>query len=1009
MKRIFLVTLALAAATVASSQTFTEWQDPSISEINRLPMTALPAPAEEDRVSLNGEWSFHYAERAERRIDGFWETGFKEKEWKKMNIPAMWELNGYGDPVYVNIGYAWKTWHTSTPPKVPSAHNHVGSYRKNISIPADWKGKQIIIHFGSVTSCVYLWVNGKFAGYGEDSKLQQEFDISKFVKPGRDNLIALQVFRWCDGTYLEDQDFFRYSGIARDNYIYARDRYDYISDVNITPDLENNYRDGLLDVKVSLVGKGSVLMQLYDDAGKLVNQAIVKGEGVNKATIRVDNPHKWSAETPYLYKLTLTLLTGNKAANPETHSFNVGFRKVEIKGRQLLVNGQPVLFKGVNRHEMDPFGGYVVSRERMLQDITLMKRLNINAVRTCHYPNDPYWYELCDRYGLYVIAEANVESHGMGYDEKTLARDPQFLKSHLERNRRNVNCNFNHPSIIIWSLGNEAGYGPNFESAYDLVKSLDPSRPVQYERAEYKGKSDIYCPMYYSWEDVEKYCTNPEYTKPLIQCEYAHAMGNSEGGFKEYWDLFRKYPQTQGGFIWDFVDQSPRLKLKNGYTVYAYGGDFNKNDPSDINFCDNGLVSPERVPNPHAYEVQYYYQNIWTSLANDGVEVFNENFFKTLNDCTLEWEVIQDGKAVKSGSARGFSIDPRQKGKVKLDIWPITGLGESFLNVSYSLNRQNGVLPAGYVVARQQLPLGDGKYANPRMASLKTPSYSIPNGKSLTVKGSDFTISFSDDGWLDSYVLEGTQMLQSGSVLRPNFWRAPTDNDFGANLQTKYSVWKSPDLDLQSFKTEAKGAYVIATAVYKIGGTGALLTLSYRIGDTGAIEVTESMKAEPGKEIPNLFRFGMQMTLPKSFNRMEWYGRGPGENYADRKDNTFIGLYSGPVSKQYYPYIRPQENGNKTDIRWMTILDSKGKGLKITAEEPFSGSALHYRIETLDEGKAKRNRHAEEIREDNLTNVLIDKVQMGLGCLNTWGALPLEKYMLPYADYSFNFTITPVK
>ncbi len=1008
MKRSIILALAFTCAIAASAQTFREWQDPSVNEINRLPMTAMPAP-EGDIVSLDGEWDFHFAERAEKRPIDFYSKKYNADDgWMTMNIPAVWELNGFGDPLYVNIGYAWKTWYKNNPPYVPLAHNHVGSYRRELSIPASWSGKQIIIHLGSVTSCVYLWVNGKFVGYGEDSKLHQEFDITRFVKPGKENLLAMQVFRWCDGTYLEDQDFFRYSGIARDNFIYSRDRRNHISDVHITPDLENDYKDGRLDVEITQAGNGDALLQLFDADGNSVHQSSLKGEGLKSATIKVENPHKWSAEDPYLYKLSVTLNAG-QSGNAEVHNFNVGFRKVEIKGRQLLVNGKAVLFKGADRHEMDPYGGYVVPRERMIQDITLMKKLNINAVRTCHYPDDPYWYDLCDRYGLYVIAEANVESHGMGYGEETLARDSAYLKAHLERNRRNVSCNFNHPSIIVWSLGNEAGYGPNFEAAYDMVKSMDGSRPVQYERAEYDGKSDIYCPMYYSWENIEKYCENPEYTKPLIQCEYAHAMGNSEGGFREYWELIRKYPQTQGGFIWDFVDQSPRLKLKSGKTVYAYGGDFNTLDPSDYNFCDNGLVSPERVPNPHAYEVQYHYQNIWTTLARGGLEIYNENFFKPLDNCRLDWTLLHDGEVVRTGTVEKIDVAPQQKGIVAVDLGDHGGQGEWFLNVSYSLLKKDGLLPEGTVIARQQLPLGDGTFARPTAVSHKAPSYFVSSSKSLVVKGNDFSLSFSGDGWIESYLLNGEQMILPGTVLKPNFWRAPTDNDFGADLQNIYAVWKNPDLALVSFATEATSHYVIATATYNMEGTGARLTMSYRIGETGAIDVSLKMSADKKKEVSNLFRFGVQLTMPRSFDRMEWYGRGPGESYADRKDNTFIGLYQGLVADQYYPYIRPQETGNKADLRWIKVLDGKGRGLEISSCTPFSGSALHYSIETLDEGKAKRNLHAGDIRENNLTNVLIDKVQMGLGCKDSWGALPLEKYMLPYGDYSFDFTITPVR
>ena len=602
MKKQLVLGLLGACVLSGNAQTFKEWQDPEINAINRAPMhanffayenaeMAAKAVKEDSKnfMSLNGTWKFFWVRNADARPTDFWKTGFNDKGWDNLQVPGVWETHGYGDPIYINVGYGWRSRFENNPPYVPTEENHVGSYRREIMVPADWKGKDIIAHFGAVSSNMYLWVNGKFVGYSEDSKLEAEFNLTPYLKPGQKNLIAFQVFRWCDGSYLEDQDFFRYTGVARDCYLYTRNK-KRIDDIRVTPDLDSEYKNGSLAINLNLKGSGNVSLELLDAQSQTVASTEVKGSGNVSTTLQVENPKKWSAETPYLYTLRATLKDGSQAS--EVVPVKVGFRKIELKNAQILVNGQPVLFKGADRHELDPDGGYVVSRDRMIQDIQIMKQFNINAVRTCHYPDDNFWYELCDKYGIYVVAEANIESHGMGYGDKTLAKEPTYKKAHMERNQRNVQRGFNHPSIIFWSLGNEAGYGPNFEAAYDWIKAEDPSRAVQYEQARIEGKTDIYCPMYANYKWCEEYSKDDKYQKPLIQCEYAHAMGNSQGGFKEYWDLIRKYPKYQGGFIWDFVDQSIRWTGKNGKMIYAYAGDFNRMDDSgDKNFCNNGLIS----------------------------------------------------------------------------------------------------------------------------------------------------------------------------------------------------------------------------------------------------------------------------------------------------------------------------------------------------------------------------------------------------------------------------------
>ena len=675
-KNILLCTLALTGLTAFAQKD--EWQDPNINAINRAPMhtnyfayesenAALKGcrTSSDNYMSLNGMWKFHWVKDADQRpMTDFYKVGFNDKGWATMQVPGMWEMNGYGDPVYIDSGYAWRNQHPNNPPYVPEENNHVGTYRKEITLPSEWKGREIMAHFGSVTSNMYLWVNGQFVGYSEDSKLEAEFNLTKYLKPGK-NLIVFQVFRWCDGTYLEDQDLFRFSGVARDCYLYTR-TINHIEDIRVTPDLDAQYKDATLRVDIQMKGKGTVDLKLLDKAGKEVATSQVKGSGKQSVTLSVGNPAKWTAETPNLYKLVANLSENGKVI--ESIPIQVGFRKVEMKNSQVLVNGQPVLIKGVNRHEIDPDGGFYVSKERMIQDLERLKELNINAIRTCHYPDNNLWYELCDKYGFYVVAEANVESDGMGYYETTLAKESMYEKAHLERNQRNVQRGYNHPSIIIWSMGNEAGFGPNFEVCYRWIKNEDKTRPVQYEQAKTNDFTDIFCPMYHGYEASEKYAQG-DIDKPLIQCEYTHAMGNSEGGFKEYWDLIRKYPKFQGGFIWDFVDQSVRRYTEDGKEFYAYGGDFNAYDASDQNFCDNGLISPDRVLNPHADEVAYYYQNIWVKpvdLKKGIVSVYNENFFRDLSDYYAQWELLVDGKVAKTGVVADVKVAPQQTANLQL-------------------------------------------------------------------------------------------------------------------------------------------------------------------------------------------------------------------------------------------------------------------------------------------------------------------------------------------------------
>lgn len=1023
MKKHILTSLLTMMTLSMGAQSFQEWKDPKVNAVNRAPMHTNYFAYESDNaaqkgikensanfMTLNGTWKFNWVKDADSRPTDFWKTDFNDKGWNDIPVPGVWELHGYGDPIYVNIGYAWRNQFKNNPPYVPNEENHVGSYRREITVPASWKGKDIIAHFGSVTSNMYLWVNGKYVGYSEDSKLEAEFNLTPYLKPGQKNLIAFQVFRWCDGTYLEDQDFFRYSGVGRDCYLYARDK-KRIEDIRVTPDLDANYQNGSLNVNLNLKGSGKVNLILKDASGKEVaTTQATKGT----ATLEVENPHKWTAETPYLYTLYASLEGSN-----EVIPVKVGFRKVELKNAQVLVNGQPILFKGANRHELDPDGGYVISKERMIQDIQVMKQFNLNAVRTCHYPDNNLWYELCDQYGIYVVAEANIESHGMGYGEKTLAKRDDYTLAHLERNQRNVQRSFNHPSVLIWSLGNEAGYGPNFEKAYDWIKQEDPSRLVQYEQAGKTGKTDIYCPMYLGYDRCEEYSKDEQYQKPLIQCEYAHAMGNSEGGFKEYWDIIRKYPKYQGGFIWDFVDQSVRWTGKNGKMIYAYGGDFNRFDASDVNFCDNGLISPDRVPNPHMYEVGYFYQNIWTSpvdIKNGEISIFNEYFFRDLSAYYLEWQVLKGGEIMRSGRVEDLNVGPQQTIKIKLPIGKTCQCSEWLLNVAYKLKNTEGLLPAGHTIAKQQLVLNPYKAPSMELKNqaksnweVVEPTLKENDERYLIIDGENFRIEFDkQNGYLSKYQVNGLDMMKEGSYLKPNFWRAPTDNDFGAYLQRRYAVWKNPTIKLVSLQQRIADQQAIIEAAYELPEVSAKLSLTYVINNEGTMKVTQKMTADKNAKVANMFRFGMQMQMPRSFDQVEYYGRGPVENYLDRKGNADLGIYRQSVAEQFYSYIRPQENGTKSDLRWWKTLNVSGHGIQVVAAEPFSASALHYTIESLDEGTHKQQGHSPEVEEADLTNFCFDLIQAGLGCEDSWGRIARPEYQVPYGDYEFTFILKPM-
>ena len=1034
MRKLLLSIACLVALQSFAADKTPVWKDPTVNQVNREQRHATFFAFESEDLakqgdktkssrylSMEGMWKFNFVKNHQDAPKDFFGLKYDDSKWVDFPVPGLFEINGYGDRIYKNIGYAWSTTFKSNPPYIGETNNYTGSYRRTFELPADWKGQEVFYHVGSATSNLSLWVNGKFVGYSEDSKVAAEFNITKFLKPGK-NLIAMQVMRWCDGSYIEDQDFWRFTGIAREVYLYATPKA-HVEDLTMTQDWAVDSKRGILKFDVKAKGNAKATAKVIFDDGQISSEFEPNRE------IYLNNVKPWSAETPNLYTVLVTLKQGDKVL--EVIKQRVGFRHIEIKDGQLLVNGQPILIKGADRHELDPDGGYIVSVERMIQDIKIMKYLNINAVRTCHYPDDPRWYDLCDEYGIYVTAESNIESHGMGYGEGTLAKREDYAKAHIERQEGNM-CSFkNHPSIIVWSLGNEAGYGPNFEKAYDWVKAYDSTRPVQYEQAGQNGKTDIFCPMYYGYEDCERYSkgNNP---RPLIQCEYAHAMGNSMGGFKEYWDVIRKNAKYQGGYIWDFVDQGLRDKSKiTGKEIFTYGGDYGRYPASDYNFNCNGIIAPDRRLNPHAYEVRYYYQSVWAAdkgLKDGKIEIYNENFFKTLDDLELEWFVggasgshHHEGdrpEGMTFGHGGTFAINgiaPQQRKVVTIDAMKQViervlghhGDQEIFVIFQFKSKEAQPLIEKGQVVARQQFVLNPYQFPELKTEEAEVQKEETDSYVKLEAGGTTLTIG-KRNGWIDYLDVDGEPMLVDRESIMPEFWRAPTDNDYGARLQNRFAVWKNPQMRLKKLDVDDNEI----EASYEMPDVKAELKMTYTLTKEGEVIIRQQLKADKEAKTSQMFRYGMQLQMPKQYDCVQYYGRGPVENYCDRNSSEFIGVYNNKVADEYYSYVRPQESGNHTDIRWFRVINAKGKGLEFYGNAPMEASALNYLMSDLDDGPNKDKkigRHSGDLIERPLTQVHIQQRQMGLGCVNSWGAWPRREYQMPYQDYDFTFAIRPLK
>lgn len=994
-------------AAVASLSPMEDWQDPGIFERNRMPMHATFSTDREKSISLDGVWKFNWNETIEGRLKGFEAEGFDDSSWASMPVPGMWELNGFGDPLYLNHGFPWLGHYEDNPPYPALEHNYVGQYRRTFKVPGSWlKDGQTVLVIGSATSNVRVWVNGAEVGYSEDSKLEARFDITPYIRKGK-NLIALEIFRWCDGTYLEDQDFWRFAGIARGVSVLHRPS-DRIEDVHIVAGM-----DGKISVESEVTpGISAVKYTVISPEGRKV----LSFEG-NGATL--PSPRLWSAETPVLYTLEVKAYKGRKAVEKTRIKF--GFRTVCIKDGQLLVNGKAVFIKGVNRHELNPYKGYVVDEKDMVADIREFKKLNINTVRTCHYPNTPKWYDLCDKYGIYVIDEGNIESHGMGYEPGiTLAGREDYAAAHLERDSRMVRRDFNHPCIIVWSLGNEAGFGENFKRCYDWIKAYDQSRPVMYEKAGLSSYTDITCPMYWSPDECEAYL-NSMPGKPLIQCEYAHAMGNSLGNFKEYWEIIRKYPLYQGGCIWDFADQA----LWNG-KFWACGGDYNDYDPSGASFNCNGLLASDRSWHPHAYEARYQHRDILSSPAEsvDGkytVEVFNDRFFTSTEDVYLVWSMVCGSRVLREGRIRKVVAGPRESVLVSL---PFTmeevphSDGPVYLNLSWRLRKNSPLLKKGHEIAYDQLLLRDApQKAYPcGEAAAEGSAIVMENTGDGVVFSGNFLSGKKVHGWsahlssvtgaLDRYLIDGEEVL--AGPLMPSFGRAMVENDMGAKLHKKDNViWLNPEWETSLFDASADGCRV----VYKpVAGGRARVSVSYVFHPDGSVRVCEKMEDAGGLETaPDLFRFGIKVPLKSVYGNISYYGKGPWENYTDRNSSALMGIYSVKVADNYhYLYIKTQESGARTDLRWYRVYSDKGSGLEVSADVPFIASAIPYSQEELYSPVGVKHSYELLDTPSEITWLNVDLVQSGVGGINTWRALPLEKYRIKAVERSFDFVLRPL-
>jgi beta-galactosidase len=1037
MKNI-VIALALFLGIQVNFAQNNEWENPQVldrgKEAGRSSFLLFSNEAElkgnnpqksELYQSLNGSWKFNIVKNPTQRPMDFFATSLDDTNWKNIQVPSNWELQGYDIPIYTNITYPFP----KNPPFIGGDYNPVGSYRRTFAVSDSWKDKEIILHFGSITGYARVFLNGKEVGMTKASKTAAEFNVTSFLKKG-DNLIAVQVFRWHDGSYLEDQDFWRLSGIERDVYLQAMPKTT-IWDYFVKSDLDNQYKNGIFNLDVTLrsfennkIKNPAIKVDLFDNDGKIVfseNKKVNSKEQKISFEKTIENVKQWNAETPNLYRYTITLLD-NKGKTLEIISKKTGFRKVEIKDAQLLVNGKAVLVKGVNIHEHDDEKGHVPNKELMVKDLQLMKEHNINSIRMCHYPHDTQFYDLCDEYGFYVVDEANIETHGMGAElqgsfdkSKHPAYLPEWAPAHLDRIKRMFAVDKNHPSIIIWSLGNECGNGPVFYDAYDWLKLTDSTRPVQFEQAGENRNTDIVAPMYPGIKSMKDYADSDK-KRPYIMCEYSHAMGNSNGNFQEYWDIINSSKHMQGGFIWDWVDQGLKTKNEKGITFWAYGGDLGGEKlHNDENFCSNGLIGADRIPHPGLLEVKKVYQNIQFQFSNEADLVVTNHFnFTNLSNYTFKWELIKNGLTTKSGE---FSLDlnPEESKKVALDLGLFDEHSEYYLNVFAVSKYDAPLVTKGHEFAREQFAIGKGSYFKNNSIAKSTAKlkYSVKNNV-LSFETESIVGEFDlQKGEIIKYALKNDASTIISNFPTPYFWRAPTDNDFGSGMPNKLVIWKEASknptiVSVNLDKKSSEGLLVKVTC--RLAQADVPYTVNYLIQNNGSIKVTAAIDMT-GKNLPELPRFGMRLKLNGAYDNLSYYGRGPWENYSDRNTASFMGEYSDKVINQYTRnYIRPQESGYKTDVRWLTLKNAKGQGVKIEGQQPVGFSALNISTEDLDPGKKKSQRHPSDLDLESKEAVYLhlDYKQRGVGGDDSWGRLPHDQYRLLDKQYSYSYIISLV-
>jgi beta-galactosidase len=1044
---LFVCAFVFVTGSVAQDATLTapDWENPHVFGINKEPgrATFTPFPDEGAALgengssafvqSLNGTWKFHWVKNPELRPLNFYKPEFDVNSWKEISVPSNWEMEGYGTPIYTNITYPFKRDYPRVT-ETPDDHSWtafdqrdpVGSYRREFTVPAEWSGRQIYLLFHGVNSAFYVWINGQKVGYGQDSRMTSEFNITKYLTAGK-NMVAVEVYRWCDGSYIEDQDFWRMSGIFRDVTLLSRAPV-HVRDFQVQTPFDANYENATFKLHVSVQGverrgsSASVEAKLLDADG---NRVLTLARKLNAAAGEnseidlqqaVKTPKKWSAESPYLYKLLLTLKNG-KGGVVEVIPWDVGFRQSEIRGNQILFNGKKLMIKGVNRHEFDPDRGQVVTREMMIEDIRLMKQNNINAVRTCHYPNVPEWYDLADKYGLYILDEANVESHGYGSNEiQPISNGEDYRDAIVDRLNRTMERDKNHASIIGFSMGNEAGYGANFVAAKQWAKAHHPEFFIIYEPGN-SIHGDALTPMYAKPQNIVEYYNRYGKGRPFFEIEYAHAMGNSTGNFQQYWDLFESQPWAHGGFIWDWVDQGIRKKGRDGKDFWAYGGDFG-DKPNDDNFNTNGLVLPDRTPPPGLTEVKKSYASIKVEpvdVTQGRIRIRNKFNFIDLGFVSASWMLGENGRVIQEGDVPVGALAPGESKELALD-WKQANLAantEHIVTVQFKLAQDTPWAPKGHVVAWDQfeLPNSAATDAGGHADNLPALKLSEVPGE-VVASNSSFSIAIDQDsGSISSYNVGGRELLTA--PLEPNFWRAPTDNDRGNHMAERQGVWELASLHRSHANVKAEQVaqnMVKVTATSKLAAGSATENYVYTIYGDGSVEVDSTFN--PGENsLPDLPRVGMQMRVSGALRNVEWYGRGPQENYWDRNLGSAVGIYKDKVDNLWFPYVEPQETGNRTDTRWVTFTDDDGAGIKAIGMPLLSFSAWPFRMSELEHEKTPVNlghKHSAEIVPSDDITVNLDYRQMGVGGDDSWGAPVQNEFSLPAVEYKYKFRLQPV-